>query len=176
MLAQIRPFRTGDEEGIVSTVREVFDEYGFSWDEKGYCSDLYDPTSNYLNLGGAFWVAESNEGRIVGCVAYLPHGFLGGVPGESVLVDGKVRAAATDCSLERLYLRPKARGYNLGQRLSETVRLKATESCKTAIELWSDKKLEHAHRLYERLGAIRIGDRICDDPDESPEWGFYWRV
>jgi GNAT superfamily N-acetyltransferase len=68
---------------------------------------------------------------------------------------------------------PEGRGHGLGARLTETVRAQARAQRRRAIELWSDFKLTHAHALYERLGAVRIGQRICPgDPDESPEWGF----
>jgi hypothetical protein len=41
-----------------------------------------------------------------------------------------------------------------------------------ALEIWSDKLFKEAHQLYEKLGAQCIGDRICPDPDQSPEWGY----
>ena len=37
---------------------------------------------------------------------------------------------------------------------------------------WSDKRFEEAHGLYAKVGMGRVGERICDDPDKSPEWGF----
>jgi hypothetical protein len=40
------------------------------------------------------------------------------------------------------------------------------------MELWSDKRFGPAHRLYGQFGAEVVGDRICDDPDKSPEWGL----
>lgn len=40
------------------------------------------------------------------------------------------------------------------------------------MEIWSDKRFVEAHRLYQRLGAFVVADRICSDPDNSPEWGL----
>jgi hypothetical protein len=40
------------------------------------------------------------------------------------------------------------------------------------MEMWSDKRFEDAHRLYQKLGAEVVGERICHDPDQSPEWGL----
>lgn len=167
----IREFQPGDEEGIVSTVREVFDAYGFTWDADGYCADLYDPQSNYVAVDGRFWVAEQDS-TIVACVAYLPHRMTPGLLGETCLVDGTVRAAGTDCSLERLYVRSSARRQGLGTSLTQVVYEHARRMGRTGVELWSDKKLVEAHRLYRSLGALPIGERICHDPDQSPEWGF----
>ncbi len=172
----IRPFRQGDAPGVVETVREVFDEYGFTWDAEGYCSDLYSPERSYLLPGGAFWVAEAEDGTIVACIGLLPHSLLPGELGEGIEFEGQMRAAATDCSLERLYVRLRARRMGLGSALTNLVREEAAVRRYRAIELWSDKKLVDAHRLYESLGARRIGDRICNDPDESPEWGFVFQV
>jgi hypothetical protein len=40
------------------------------------------------------------------------------------------------------------------------------------MEIWSDKKLLDGHRLYEKVGAVLVGERLCHDPDQSPEWGL----
>ena len=89
------------------------------------------------------------------------------------MVDGdKVRVAATDGSVERLYVRPTVRRRGIATVLMpEVVKAARTEGV-TALEVWSDKRFEGAHRLYERLGAKVVGERICDDPDVSPEWGL----
>ncbi len=164
----VRPFRPEDTDAVVQVVETVFREYGFSWDPEGYCADLWRVAETY----DAFWVAEL-EGDVVGCVGFELHDPVPGVPGGVAVVEGDVRASATDCELVRLYVLPSARGHSLGRTLTETVRAEAMHRGREAIELWSDKKLVHAHALYERLGASRVGERICPgDPDQSPEWGF----
>jgi hypothetical protein len=40
------------------------------------------------------------------------------------------------------------------------------------MEIWSDKRFAEAHALYRSLGAKLVGERICHDPEQSPEWGF----
>jgi putative acetyltransferase len=37
---------------------------------------------------------------------------------------------------------------------------------------WSDARLALAHRMYERLGFERFGERILEDADRSREYGF----
>ena len=172
MVLTIRPANGADSPAVANLVREVFDEYGFAWDEENYCADLYDLKGHYLDHGHQFWVAEG-QGRIVGSVGLEYYEKIPGEPGASTVLAGKVRAADTDCSLERMYVHPDARRLGLGSLLMQTVLDAAKEARRTGMEIWSDKKLENAHRLYERFGALKIGDRICDDPDESPEWGFY---
>lgn len=170
-IVTIRPATKGDSEGIVATVREVFEEYGFAWDKDDYCADLYDVEAHYLAKGNLFWVAEVG-GVVVGTVGLEFFGKVAGELGGVTILDGKVRVAGSDCSLERLYVRPSARGQGLGRALTELVINEAHARGREAMEIWSDKKLEDAHRLYGKFGASVVGERICDDPDESPEWGM----
>lgn len=168
---RIRPAHTGDEPGIVEVVRTVYDEYGFTWDAEGYHRDLYDVRSHYLDAGHRFWVAEDASGRVVATVAL--HRFERLPFGEGlVLHEGQSRIAGADCSLERLYVLPAARGSGVGGALFRLVIETAREEGRSRMEIWSDKRFESAHRLYLRHGAEIVGDRICKDPDHSPEWGL----
>lgn len=171
----IRPATGADSLDAANVVRAVFDEYGFTWDAAEYCADLYDLDAHYLSVGSKFWVAVM-DGRVVGTTALELYDSLPGSLGEAVEIGGKVRAAGSDCSLERLYVHPEARGSGVGRGLLEMTITEARNLSRTAMEVWSDKKLENAHRLYGHYGAIPIGDRICDDPDESPEWGFVLKL
>lgn len=156
-------------EGAVETIRAVYEEYGFTWDPDGYHADLYDVRGQYLSEGHRFWVYV-REGKVVGTIALELFPMLPGVLGETVAVDGKVRVAAADGSVERLYVHPEARRGGVATALMNTVLQSAQD--RITLEVWSDKRFEGAHRLYEKLGAIHVGDRICDDPDVSPEWGL----
>lgn len=164
----VRPFRPDDAPGVVAVIRGTFEEYGFAWDAEGYCSDLANPAASY----DRFWCVEVGEG-VVGCVGLDLHAMIPGAPGTSVELEGEPRVCATDCELVRLYVARHFRGNNLGEQLARTVLAEARALGRTAMEIWSDKKLEHAHRLYLRMGAEPAGERICPgDPDKSPEWGF----
>jgi GNAT superfamily N-acetyltransferase len=77
-----------------------------------------------------------------------------------------------DCSLERLYVRGAARGKGAGSALLRTVLEAARAAGRRRLAIWSDKRFADAHRLYERFGARVVAERVCDDPDESPEWGL----
>ena len=157
--------------GAAAVVRAVFEEYGFTWDEAEYCADLYDLEGAYLAQGNYFWVAEA-DGRLIGTCGLELFSRLPGEIQQKVQIEGKVRAAGADCSLERLYVHPASRGIGVGSALISTCIETARRLGRTAMEIWSDKKLTNAHKMYGLYGAHEIGDRICDDPDESPEWGF----
>ena len=158
-------------EGAIETIRAVYDEYGFTWEPGGYHADLYDVRGQYLAQGHRFWVFVE-DGRVLGTAALETYSLLPGRRGETVVKGGKVRVAATDGSVERLYVHPDARRRGIALALMETVVDAARADGRAALEVWSDKRFEGAHRLYERLGATVVGERICDDPDVSPEWGL----
>jgi putative acetyltransferase len=168
---QIRPAIGSDSLTVAEVVKSVFDEYGFTWDEADYCADLYDLENHYLRQGHGFWVAELH-GRIVGSVGLCLHPKFEGRVGDMVLTELETRAAGTDCSLERLYVHSSARRFGIGSALTEQVLTAARAEGLAAMEIWSDKRFGDAHRLYGRFGARQIGDRVCDDPDQSPEWGL----
>ncbi|MEJ7569534.1 MAG: GNAT family N-acetyltransferase [Gaiellaceae bacterium] len=96
----------------------------------------------------AFFVAEL-DGAIIGTAGLSEHG-----------------------SLERLYVLPPGRGQGLGAALLRAVIEEARERGFVRLEIWTDKLLIDAHRLYERFGAYRDGERVNDDPDASHEWRY----
>lgn len=173
--ARIRPATAADSPAVVAVVRAVHDEYGFTWDPDDYHADLYDIGVHYLGVGHRFYVAEVGD-EVVGCAALEVFAPVAGALGEIVEQEGTSRIGGSDCALQRLYVHPEARRAGIGTRLFERTLDAAVETGRTAMEIWSDKKLTKSHRLYERLGARRVADRVCDDPDQSPEWGFLLEI
>ena len=82
----------------------------------------------------------------------------------------------SDCSLERLYVLSAARGRGVGTALVAAVVDEARRRGHSQVEIWTDKRFGDAHRLYTILGAELVSERIADDPDRSPEWGFVLRL
>lgn len=174
MKFRIREATNFDAPQIVSVVKAVYDEYGFTWDAEEYHADLYDPEHHYSAQGDRFYVAEL--GTVLGVVGLCFHPVIPGPIGETIFHEGRIRAAGSDCSLERLYVHPDARRQGLGEALTRVVIDGAKSAGKGAMELWSDKRFGDAHRLYGKFGAITVGERICHDPDQSPEWGLVIRL
>lgn len=166
----VRPYEDRDQDAVVETVRTVFLEYGFIWEPEGYNRDLFEVPARYMHDNAGFWVGEV-EGDVVGCGGVL---FFPTVPGElGTLTDEKYpRIAGTDCEVVRLYVHPRGRRKGVGTALFETILAACRERGCQRLEIWSDRLLEDAHRLYERYGAVRVGQRICPPPDETPEWGM----
>lgn len=171
MAIEIRRATNADIEAVVGVIRPVYDEYHFEWDPGRYHADLYDLEAAYDQKGDEFYVAEV-EGKVVGTVALERFPTVPGEPFAIVPHEGYLRVGGVDCSLERLYVHPSARRLGVGTACTEFIIALAKADGRTLMELWSDKKFGDAHRLYQRFGARVVGERICDDPDESPEWGL----
>ena len=166
----IRPFRAEDQTAVQEVIKSVCDDYGFTWDPDDYHADLWDIENTYVHRGG-FWVAE-HEGKVVGTIGLTLFPTVPGTIGEVVEVEGTKRIGGADCEFCRLYVIKEARGLKLGRRLAETIIEAAQRRGCCAMEIWSDKLFVEAHALYAKLGAKIVGERICDDPDEAPEWGM----
>jgi GNAT superfamily N-acetyltransferase len=169
----IRNATDRDVEGIVATIQPIYAEYGMGWHPDGYNADLFAIEDHFWRKGHTFWVAESLEEapQILATAALF---CFDPVPmGETLVeVEGQIHVGGADCSLERMYVRAEARGLGLGATLMSHAVAAARERGKRRMEIWSDKVLEGAHRFYQNAGAVLIGERICHDPDQSPEFGF----
>ncbi len=147
------PYQRDHADGVVAVVRAVHDEYGFSWEADGYHADLYDVHATYIEPGGMFDVLLDGP-RLVGTV-------------------GVARHDDVQCELHRMYLLAAYRGRRRGQRLLDAALDWARERSFRRMIAWSDVKLTDAHRLYLKNGFVRRGERICPDPDQSREYGFF---
>lgn len=171
---QIRLATRADEPAIQNVIKTCYDILGWGWFPEGYHEDLYNIDDFYFNKGNFFFVAEI-DGTVVGTAAI---DFMPRLPdGDGTTVsEGVIRVANADCSLERLYVLPEARGKGVGMALWQATIDAAREKGCQLMEIWSDKLLEEAHRLYEKRGAARVGERLCHDPSQSPEWGMSFRI
>ena len=168
----IRLATRADEPAIQNVIRTVYDELGWAWHSESYHRDLYDIDAAYFSHGGYFWVAEV-DGKVVGTTALEVFDRFPGEEGQTT-VNGVIRGAGCDCSIERLYVLASARGLGVGGALWRQTADKARELGCKRIEIWTDKRLEDAHKMYDRYGAKRVGERLCHDPEQSPEWGMVY--
>jgi putative acetyltransferase len=168
----IRVARPDDSPEVVRVIKAVYDEYGFTWDAEEYHADLYDLKGHYIDHGCPFFVAELAPGRLGGTAALEVFPALPGETGTLVMFDDRVRIGGCDCSMERLYVDPETRRSGMGRALTQQLIAAAVERGLRHMEIWSDKRFDKAHALYKSFGARVVGDRICHDPDQSPEWGL----
>jgi len=152
----LRYARDDDADAIIDLVSRVWSEYpGKTLVAANDMPELLKPASAYGRINGRFWVVEAN-GQIIGTIALAP------TADDSVV------------ELQKLYVAREMRKNGLGSFLCSLVEREARERGAHAIELWSDVKLEDAHRRYERLG-YRRGDTLKTYNDTSATVRGYYR-
>lgn len=167
----IRPVRPDDSPAMCELIKPIYEEYGFPWDPDDFDADLCNVKTHYIDPGTPFFVAETETGLLGYCgISFHPK--RPGNVGEKVFEDGLERLSGSDCEIHRLYIRTDLRGAGVGKELFEKCLEEAKSRSCSLLEIWSDQKLERAHAFYEKYGAKRIANRICNDALNSPEWGF----
>ncbi len=144
---------SADARGVVELIGRVYAEYGFVYEPEVEVPDLFRFDQHYAAPRGAFFVVRE-DGVVVGSV-------------------GVERLDAGSAEVHRLYLDARLRGRGTGRALLE----RALEWCRAQniprLILWSDTRFDQAHRLYERMGFQRTGERVLpDDLNQTREYGF----
>jgi len=86
---------------------------------------------------------------------------------------GVDRVDETTAEIHRLYLDARLRGRGLGRALVEMALAWARERGLGRMVLWSDTRFTQSHRLYDRMGFARQGERtVPNDPNDSREYRF----
>jgi putative acetyltransferase len=145
LLLDLRPARDSDAAAVTELVRTAWSEFpGKELLIDRDAPDLVAPAASYGAQGGAFWVVE-RKGRIVASIALLP-------------------AGSATVELRRFYVARDMRRSGLGAALYRLFEDAAIESGAERVELWTDIRMEDAHRLYERVGFARAAEtRRCDE-------------
>jgi GNAT superfamily N-acetyltransferase len=149
----IRPATRDDAPGVIALIGRVFVEYRWIYDPRTEVPDLLAFDAHYSAPHGAFWVVLDGS-RVVGSV-------------------GVDRRRAGVAELHRLYLDADRRGRGLGEALVGRVLDWCRAQAIPRLELWSDTRFEHAHRLYVRLGFRPDGERtLAGDVNDTREYRF----
>jgi N-acetylglutamate synthase-like GNAT family acetyltransferase len=149
----MRPATRDDVAGVIALIGRVFAEYGFVYDPATEVPDLLHFERHYAAPHGGFFVIRAAD-VVVGSV-------------------GVERHDADTAELHRLYLDTAWRGRGTGHSLVQAV----LEWCRAAgishLVLWSDTRFDRAHRLYDRMGFRRTGERtLPGDVNASREYRF----
>ena len=139
--------------GVTALIGRVFDEYGFNWTAEEEFWDFLGDEYPYDPPRGQMWVVRGEKGTVVGSVAVE-------------------RLNDQTAEFHRLYLDAHLRGAGLGRRLLETAERWAMEQGCTRGVLWTDTSFLDAHRLYERMGYQRTGQRELNDMNQTVEYGY----
>jgi len=148
------PATRDDAAGVIDLIGRVYAEYNFVYEPRVEVPDLFRFEEHYEAPRGAFFVVREGD-VIVGSV-------------------GVERVDDETAELHRLYLDARLRGRGTGRALVQAVLAWCRgERGITRLILWSDTRFDQAHRLYERMGFRRTGERtLPDDLNQTREYGF----
>jgi putative acetyltransferase len=152
----MQPIRAtrADVPDVLALLARIWREYNFVWAPEIEFPDLFDFDAYYAAPRGAFWVVRDDAGRVVGCV-------------------GVDRVENGTAEIHRVYLDAHLRGRGLGRMLVETALAWARQHGFARMVLWSDTRFTQSHRLYDRMGFVRLGERtVPNDPNDSREFRF----
>ncbi|MGV9879787.1 GNAT family N-acetyltransferase [Streptomyces sp. NPDC003006] len=88
------------------------------------------------------------DGRILGCVTYVPSG------GPMADI-----ARENQAEIRMLAVSPEARGRGAGETLVRECVRRAKDAGRTGLVLSTQTSMHAAHRLYERIGFVRTPER-----------------
>ena len=130
---KIREIEKKDNKIIESIIRQCLEEYGAAHEGTAWADpDLGRFSEIYNTKGNRYWVAENDEGRVVGGAGI---GFLT----EDI------------CELQKMYCLPEARGTGISHLLMETALEYAKLYYKTCC-LETLANMKAAQRFYEKYG------------------------
>ena len=148
------PATAADVPDVLALLARIWREYTFVWAPDVEFPDLFAFDAYYAAPRGAFWVVRDDAARVVGCI-------------------GVDRVDERTAEIHRLYLDAHLRGRGLGRTLVETALAWARQQGFTRMLLWSDTRFTASHRLYDRMGFARLGERtLPNDPNDSREYRF----
>lgn len=113
----------------------------------GYASELADVARRAA--GAEVLVAVDDEGAVVGCVTFVPDR---SSPWAELVDDG-------EAAIRMLGVDPGAQGRGVGRALVDACLGRARQLDRQAVLLHTTPWMPAAHRLYARLGFVRVPDR-----------------
>lgn len=138
---QIRKIEARDNEKIESVIRSCLIEFGANHEGTAWADpDLCRFSEIYNTEGNCYWVAESEDGEIIGGV------------GIGDLGDGI-------CELQKMYCLPNARGTGLAHKLI-SIALEYAKKYYKRCYLETLDNMHAAQRFYEKHGFVRTYESI----------------
>ncbi|CRK58899.1 FIG01201438: hypothetical protein [Alloactinosynnema sp. L-07] len=144
---EIRPARAAELSEVGALTIDAYRADGYLGpDSTGYAESLADATSRMR--AAELLVAVDGVGALVGTVTIA----LPGTEYAEISRDGELE-------FRMLAVAPSSRGHGIGERLTRAVIARARELGLPRVVLCSSRRMAVAHRLYERLGFVRLPDR-----------------
>ena len=120
-------------EEIEQLLKDYLTELGRNLSFQNVAAEFYDLKSKYLPPNGRLLCAQTENGEIVGCVAYHKHN-------------------GQRCEMKRLYVKPDYRKNNAGRLLVDEIIKFACQDGYSEMVLDTIEPLQSAIRLYKKVG------------------------
>lgn len=140
---RIREIEKKDDKKIESVIRFCLIEYGAAQEGTAWADpDLCRFSEIYHSAGNKYWVAEAEDGRIVGGVGI-----------------GRLAGVEQVCELQKMYCLPEVRGTGLSHKLMDEALAYAGRYYQRCY-LETLDNMKEAQRFYEKYGFQRIREPI----------------
>ena len=146
MEARVRRAREDELEAVGRLTVEAYAADGRITAEHPYAEHLRDAAARHRDA--VLLVAEASDGALVGTVTV--------VPATSPLVE---MCRAGEVEVRMLAVAPAARGRGVGELLTRSCLDVARDEGVARVILSSGTWMRAAHRLYDRLGFVRVPER-----------------
>lgn len=145
MKYHIRTIERKDNQAVESVIRSCLIEFGANHEGTAWADpDLGRFSEIYNSEGNCYWIAEDENGKIVG--------------GTGI---GKLEGAEGICELQKMYCLPEARGTGLARQLMETA-LDYAERYYRRCYLETLKNMVAAQKFYEKSGFRRTYEPVVE--------------
>lgn len=139
----IREIEKKDDKAVERVIRDCLIEFGANHEGTAWADpDLCRFSEIYQSEGNKYWVAENEDGKILGGVGI----------GRLEDIDGV-------CELQKMYCIPEARGCGIANKLMEEA-LKYAEKYYERCYLETLDNMKAAQRFYEKYGFKRMKEAL----------------
>lgn len=140
---KIREIEEKDNKEVENIIRTCLIEFGANHDGTAWTDPNLGRFSEIYNSdGNKYWVAENEEGKVVGGVGI-----------------GKLDGIEDVCELQKMYCLPEIRGTGVSHRLIETA-LEYAKKYYSRCYLETLENMVAAQKFYEKYGFERILEPI----------------
>ena len=141
----IREIEKKDDKEVENVIRTCLIEFGADHEGTAWADPNLNRFSEIYNTeGNKYWVAENENGKIVGGVGI-----------------GKIEALKDVCELQKMYCLPEARGNGISHKLMD-IALEYAKKYYSKCYIETLDNMIAAQKFYEKYGFVRIFEPLIE--------------